>query len=133
MVTSLRDTVRDALTEGLDERYTVYGYPRSPDVVMPADRPVCVWTDSYTRGKTFRTVGVTVVVWVLSSLTDETEAVEDDLEDAASDVLGVLDTATAAGQVFVWTSATRAVLEDTWHGYRIELSAVGTITPETTP
>jgi hypothetical protein len=128
-VTIIRQTIADALVAGLDERYAVYGYPRNPDTITGTTRPVCVWLDTIDRGVTFQRVALAAVVWVLTGRTDETDATENELEDALSDVLGVLDDATAAGQVFVWKKATRGVLEDTWHGYRVEVSAAGTLTP----
>jgi hypothetical protein len=129
----IRAAIADALVAGLDDRYFVAGYPYNPDTITGTTRPVCVWTDSVERGVTFQRVAIAAVVWVLTGRQDDSQATDDELEDALADVLGVLDSATTDGAVFVWKKATRGVLEDTWHGYRVEVSAAGTVVPDATP
>lgn len=71
----------------------------------------------------------TVDLWVLSPA--ETAAVEDDLDALLLDVLEALEPLEWAS----WDQAERLVLEDTYHGYKLTISATVQLVanPETEP
>lgn len=53
-------------------------------------------------------------LWVLTAA-DKPSVIEDDLDDLLEAVIGALEPLDA----FVWTEATRGVLDETWHGWRL--------------
>lgn len=120
---SARDRLVADLDGALDDTYQVAGTFEVPDALEAGRRAVRCWTDQLTPGPTIGTLTVGLVLWVLTPATTPAAA-DTDLDAALVDVLGVLHPL----EWVRWTTATRGVLEDRWHGYRFELTAGATIT-----
>lgn len=121
---SARTVLAAALTADLPT-FDVIGYPTTPDAVT---RPtVLLWQSSVRRHPSAPDSGVFEVdieLWVLVG-TEGVTRVDDALDDALDQVLGVLN----ARPDFLWESADRQTLADRYHGYKITAKAVGRITP----
>jgi hypothetical protein len=125
---SIRQEVQAALSAALDpDVYQVEASLRTPERIGTGKRPVRVWTASIARDFTLGHVTVAMVVWVLTGKTDETTALEDDLDAGLDDVLGALHT---SNPKWAWTTVQRATMDTpdgtpVWHGYRIDVTSVG--------
>lgn len=118
-----RRVLADRLTTELGAEYRVVGWAKGMDRLDR--RTVMVWTDTLApTGIGSDRLDLTLAVWVLTPHTTA-ELADDDLDEALAEVLAALLTL----DVFAWTSATRDVWDDAWHGYRIEVRAAGDVAP----
>lgn len=125
---SARSRLLDELRAGLPNRYVVDGTWATPDNIDPGNLAVRCWVDTMTPGPTMGGLTFGMVLWVLTPATTA-DRVDTELDAALVELLGVLHPM----EWCRWTGATRAVLDDTWHGYRFELTAAATMTPDTDP
>lgn len=125
-MSSPRRVLADALADALPD-YRVTGHPASLDRVDT--RTVMVWTNTLTpAGIGADRLTIALTVWVLTPHTSPS-ATDDDLDAALADVIGALHPLDA----FAWTQAERDMYGDAWHGYRLDVLAVGQATLDPSP
>jgi hypothetical protein len=122
----VRTELADLFTAHLPDGYRVVGYPSEPDQIDTGSRVVALWQTDLVPGPTLGLVTCHLQVWVLTPHA-KPAAADDDLDDALLDVLGVL---AAISSQWVWTTATRDVMADTWHAYRVDVTTFGRLTGE---
>lgn len=125
---SARARLVTELTEALPaDRYLVAGTWATPDQLEPGRLAVRCWVSELRPGPRFGTLTVDLVLWVLTPATTPT-VVDAELDTALLDLMDALHTR----EWVQWTSATRAVLEDYWHGYRFDLTAAALLAVDET-
>lgn len=127
---SARTQLVELLTAGLDpDRYAVVGSADVPDTIDVGRIAVRAWQTDIAPGPQMHGLTLNLVIWALSPK-QTPGAVDDDLDEALEDVLGVLYPA----EQFQWKRAERGVMQNDdyagWHGYRFDITTYATIEQE---